>query len=92
MIVCPKPGKGDRELSYTVQYLLEGNAVKIDLNMPMKDMLATLSKYPVATRLSLTGTIVVGRDIAHAKLKELLDAGKPLPQYVKDQYVIKKKF
>jgi fumarate hydratase class I len=62
----------------------EGNAVKIDLNMPMKDILAILSKYPVSTRLSLSGTIVVGRDIAHAKLKELIDAGKPLPQYVKD--------
>ncbi|MDD2994977.1 MAG: fumarate hydratase [Paludibacter sp.] len=62
----------------------EGNAVKIDLNQPMKDILATLSQYPVSTRLSLSGTIVVGRDIAHAKLKELLDAGKPLPQYVKD--------
>lgn len=62
----------------------EGDAVKIDLNQPMKDILATLSKYPVSTRLSLNGTIVVGRDIAHAKLKEMLDAGKPLPQYVKD--------
>lgn len=62
----------------------EGNAVKIDLNQPMKDILATLSKYPVSTRLSLTGTIVVGRDIAHAKLKELIDAGKDLPQYLKD--------
>jgi fumarate hydratase class I len=62
----------------------EGNAVKVDLNQPMKDILATLSQYPVSTRLSLSGTIVVGRDIAHAKLKELLDAGKPLPQYVKD--------
>jgi fumarate hydratase, class I len=62
----------------------EGNAVKIDLNRPMKEILATLSQYPVSTRLSLTGTIVVGRDIAHAKLKELLDEGKELPQYVKD--------
>ena len=62
----------------------EGNAVKIDLNQPMKEILATLSQYPVSTRLSLNGTIVVGRDIAHAKLKELLDSGKPLPQYVKD--------
>ncbi|MFW9624786.1 FumA C-terminus/TtdB family hydratase beta subunit, partial [Bacteroides graminisolvens] len=62
----------------------EGDAVKIDLNQPMADILATLSKYPVATRLSLTGTIVVGRDIAHAKLKELIDAGQPLPQYIKD--------
>jgi fumarate hydratase class I len=62
----------------------EGNAVHIDLNQPMKDILAILTKYPVATRLSLTGTIVVGRDIAHAKLKEVLDSGKPLPQYLKD--------
>ena len=62
----------------------EGNAVKIDLNMPMNEILATLSKYPVATRLSLSGTIVVGRDIAHAKLKELLDAGKDLPEYIKN--------
>jgi len=62
----------------------EGNAVKINLNLPMKEILATLSKYPVSTRLSLSGTIVVGRDIAHAKLKELLDSGKELPQYIKD--------
>lgn len=62
----------------------EGDAVRIDLNMPMKDILAELRKYPVATRLSLTGTIVVGRDIAHAKLKELIDSGKDLPQYIKD--------
>lgn len=65
----------------------EGNVVKINLNQPMKDILATLSQYPVSTRLSLSGTIVVGRDIAHAKLKELLDAGKALPQYVKDHPV-----
>jgi fumarate hydratase class I len=50
----------------------------------MADILATLKQYPVATRLSLTGTIVVGRDIAHAKLKEVLDSGKPLPQYIKN--------
>jgi fumarate hydratase class I len=62
----------------------EGDAVKIDLNQPMTDILATLTQYPVSTRLSLNGTIVVGRDIAHAKLKELLDSGQPLPQYVKD--------
>lgn len=62
----------------------EGGAVKIDLNRPMKEILAELTKYPVATRLSLTGTIVVGRDIAHAKLKERVDAGKGLPQYIKD--------
>jgi len=62
----------------------EGEAVKIDLNRPMKEILADLSRYPVATRLSLNGTIIVGRDIAHAKLKERLDEGKGLPQYIKD--------
>ncbi len=62
----------------------EGDAVKIDLNQPMENILKELTKYPVATRLSLKGTIIVGRDIAHAKLKELIDAGKDLPQYVKD--------
>jgi len=62
----------------------EGGAVKIDLNKPMKEILETLSKYPVATRLSLTGTIIVGRDIAHAKLNERLDRGEGLPQYLKD--------
>ncbi len=62
----------------------EGEAVKIDLNRPMKEILGELSKYPVATRLSLNGTIIVGRDIAHAKLKERLDNGEDLPQYVKD--------
>lgn len=62
----------------------EGEAVKIDLNRPMKEILSDLSQYPVATRLSLSGTIIVGRDIAHAKLKERLDAGQGLPQYIKD--------
>jgi fumarate hydratase class I len=62
----------------------EGDVVKIDLNRPMKEILAELTKYPVATRLSLNGPIVVGRDIAHAKLKELLDKGEDLPQYIKD--------
>ncbi len=62
----------------------EGDAVKIDLNRPMKEVLGELSKYPVATRLSLSGTIVVGRDIAHAKLKERLDSGAGMPQYLKD--------
>jgi fumarate hydratase class I len=57
---------------------------KIDLNQPIKNVLAELSKHPVATQLSLTGTIIVGRDIAHAKFKELLDAGKPLPVYLKN--------
>lgn len=58
--------------------------VKIDLNRPMQQILAELTKYPVATQLSLNGTIIVGRDIAHAKFKELLDAGKPLPEYLKN--------
>lgn len=62
----------------------EGTAVKIDLNQPMPEILKTLSQYPVSTRLSLSGTIIVGRDIAHAKLKERIDAGQGLPQYVKD--------
>jgi fumarate hydratase class I len=62
----------------------EGEAVQIDLNRPMKEILAQLSLYPVSTRLSLSGTIIVARDIAHAKLKERLDKGEGLPQYVKD--------
>ncbi|MBJ7222017.1 MULTISPECIES: class I fumarate hydratase FumA [unclassified Brenneria] len=62
----------------------EGEAVKIDLNRPMPEILQELSQYPVSTRLSLTGTIIVGRDIAHAKLKERLDKGEGLPQYIKD--------
>lgn len=62
----------------------EGDAVKIDLNQPMADILKKLTQYPVSTRLSLNGTIIVGRDIAHAKLKERLDRGEGLPQYVKD--------
>lgn len=62
----------------------EGDAVKINLNQPMADILKELTKYPVSTRLSLSGTIVVGRDIAHAKLKERIDKGEDLPQYIKD--------
>ena len=62
----------------------EGDVVKIDLNRPMSEVLAELTKYPVSTRLSLNGTIIVGRDIAHAKIKERLDAGEPMPQYLKD--------
>ena len=60
----------------------EGNVVKIDLNRPMDEIRAELSKYPVATRLSLKGTIIVGRDIAHAKIKERLDRGEPMPEYL----------
>ncbi|MGM9774297.1 MAG: fumarate hydratase [Candidatus Egerieousia sp.] len=65
----------------------EGNAVKIDLNKPVNEVLAELTKYPVSTRLSLNGTIIVARDIAHAKLKERLDNGEGLPQYFKDHPV-----
>lgn len=62
----------------------EGDAVQVDLNLPMNEILENLRKYPVSTRLSLSGTIIVGRDIAHAKLKDLIDSGKGLPQYIKD--------
>lgn len=65
----------------------EGDAIQINLNQPMADILKELSNYPVSTRLSLTGTIIVARDIAHAKLKELLDSGADLPQYIKDHPV-----
>ena len=61
--------------------------VRVDLNRPMKDILAELSKHPVSTPLALTGRLVVARDIAHAKLKERLDSGKDLPQYFKDHPV-----
>ena len=62
----------------------EHGVVKVDLNRPMKEILAELTKYPVTTQLSLNGTIIVGRDIAHAKLKERIDNGEGLPQYIKD--------
>jgi len=62
----------------------EGDVVSINLNSSMEEILAQLSAYPVSTRLSLNGTIIVARDMAHAKLKELLDNGEELPQYVKD--------
>jgi fumarate hydratase class I len=64
-----------------------GDVVQIDLNRPMDDILAELTKYPVKTRLSLTGPLVVARDIAHAKIKERLDAGEEMPQYLKDHPV-----
>jgi len=63
------------------------HGVKIDLNQPLDKVRAELTKYPVSTPLSLTGTIIVGRDIAHAKWKEILDAGKPLPDYLKQHPV-----
>ena len=62
----------------------EGEVVKVNLNRPMDEIRKQLSQYPVSTRLSLSGTIVVGRDIAHAKLKERLDRGEELPQYIKE--------
>ncbi|HEV7827222.1 MAG TPA: fumarate hydratase [Mycobacteriales bacterium] len=64
-----------------------GEVVQIDLNRPMDEIRAELSKHPVKTRLSLTGPLVVARDIAHAKISELLDAGQPMPQYLKDHAV-----
>ena len=65
----------------------EGDAVKVDLDRPMNEILAQLSQYPVSTRLSLNGTIIVARDIAHAKIKARLDNGEGMPQYFKDHPV-----
>ena len=61
--------------------------VTIDLDRPMAEVLAELSQYPIKTRLKLNGTLIVARDMAHAKLKELVDAGKPLPDYFKNHPV-----
>ncbi len=66
---------------------LGGAVVKVDLNRPMPEILKELSRHPVATRLSLSGPLIVARDIAHAKLKERLDAGEDLPQYFKDHMI-----
>ena len=66
---------------------LGGAVVKVDLNKPMAEVRQLLSSMPIKTRLSLTGTIVVARDIAHAKLQERLDRGEGLPQYMKDYAV-----
>jgi len=65
----------------------DDEAVSINLNQPMEDVLAELSKHPVKTRLSLNGTMVVARDIAHAKIRERIEAGEPMPQYLKDHPV-----
>ena len=67
-----------------VEAKLGGEVVQIDLNQPMKDILSTLSQYPTKTRLSLTGTMIVARDSAHAKLRERLEKGEPLPDYFKN--------
>ncbi len=74
-------------LPETTDEHLNDNVVAINLNQPMDAVRAELSKHPVKTRVSLTGTIVVARDIAHAKIKEMLDAGKPLPDYIKNYAV-----
>lgn len=74
-------------LPETTDEHLDDKVVNINLNQPMADVLKELTKHPVKTRLSLTGTLVVARDIAHAKLKELADAGKPLPDYMKNYAV-----
>jgi fumarate hydratase class I len=70
-----------------VEQSLGGEVVKIDLNRPMKEILSTLSKHPIKTRLSLTGTMIVARDSAHAKLRERLEKGEPLPEYFKNHPV-----
>ena len=67
--------------------LADDDVVRIDLNRPMDEIRAELTRYPVKTRLSLTGPMVVARDIAHAKIKERLDAGEPMPQYLRDHCV-----
>lgn len=74
-------------LPETTDDILGGEVVRIDLNRPMAEIRATLSNYPVKTRVSLTGTMVVARDIAHAKLQERLDAGQGLPDYIKNHPV-----
>jgi fumarate hydratase class I len=66
---------------------LDDDVVRIDLSRPMDEIRAELSKYPVKTRLSLTGPLVVARDMAHARIKEMLDAGEPMPQYLRDHAV-----
>ncbi|MHC2252266.1 fumarate hydratase [Bradyrhizobium embrapense] len=70
-----------------VEQSLGGDVVKIDLNKPMKEILATLSQYPIKTRVSMTGTMIVARDSAHAKLRERLEKGEPLPDYFKNHPV-----
>lgn len=71
----------------SLRHRSDSTAVRIDLNRPMSEILADLSQYPVTTRLLLSGPIVVARDIAHAKLKERLDAGQPLPEYFRNHPV-----
>ncbi|MGW0431957.1 fumarate hydratase [Micromonospora sp. NPDC003197] len=75
------PDVTDAQLDHSAE------VVRVDLNRPMDEIRAELSKYPVKTRLSLTGPLVVARDIAHAKIAERLDAGEPMPQYLRDHAV-----
>jgi fumarate hydratase, class I len=74
-------------LPETTDEHLNDDVVAIDLNQPMASVLAELSKHPVKTRLSLTGTLVVARDLAHAKIKAMMDEGKPMPEYMKNYAV-----
>ena len=74
-------------LPETTDEHLNDDVVAIDLNQPMASVLAELSKHPVKTRLSLTGTLVVARDLAHAKIKAMMDEGKPMPEYLKNYAV-----
>jgi fumarate hydratase class I len=74
-------------LPATTDEELDGPEIHIDLTAKMADVLAQLSKHPVKTRVLLTGTLVVARDLAHSKIKELLDSGKPMPAYLKDHAV-----
>ncbi len=76
-----------RFLPETKGEMPKGHVVELDLNQPMDEIRATLSKYPIKTRLSLNGTIVVARDIAHARLKDRITRGEGLPQYVKDHII-----
>ena len=76
-----------RYLPETTHAELEDDVVRVDLNRPMPEILAELTRYPVKTRLSLNGPLVVARDIAHAKIKERLDAGEPMPPYLRDHAV-----
>ena len=76
-----------RFLPETTDTHLNDDVVNVDLNRPMAEILKQLSSYPIKTRLSLTGTLVVARDLAHAKIRDMMEAGKPIPQYLKDYAV-----
>ena len=80
-----EPGEVSARLVTEVE--LPGDVVRVDLNRPMPEILGELTRYPVATRLSLSGPMIVARDIAHAKLKERLDAGEELPAYAREHMV-----